>query len=257
MVAITTVAIVGTMSTSLVSRGPGWLSRWLVAGVAGLIGLMLVVLSTPRLVAYAGLARLPAEVDANLKSGQPISGATLFEARTAYEQALKYVPADATLNLNLGRLILREAAMPGLSQALRRKALETASLHFRAAISGAPTRAFAWSLAALVESNKSGPSGRLYNLLRYSYYYGPYEPSSVLTRSGIVMPLWQILPDEFQRFAENDLKVLWWVHALRRDLFEIYLEAPYPLRSHIRHVVLLTDEDRQSFDTLLKDFLAW
>ncbi|HEY4344550.1 MAG TPA: hypothetical protein VGN05_09415 [Parvibaculum sp.] len=232
------------------------MSARLAASAALLCGLALAAMSGQRALAYFYLRSAPGGTEGALKAGAPLSPEALSRARAAYLKALRVLPGAAELQQNLGRLELRRADAPGLTAEAREDILSDASDRFMRAIDAAPARAFPWSLAAFANAQLSAEPGQTASFLRYSYFLGPQEASSILLRARVALPLWDQLPDDIRADAARDLERLWLEPGLRALLAALYLDNGPSARAEIRRAILATQDDRQAFDKLLREVVA-
>lgn len=239
----------GIMST----RSRETVPRVFAASAALFIGLVLLGVSGQRCLAYFHLARVPSEIDDGLKSGRALSPETLAQAREAYLRAARILPGASEVQQNLGRIELRLADAAALAPAARMETLASASGHFAQAIAAAPARAFPWSLAALAHSELAAPPERIASSLRYSYFLGPHEASSLLLRATVALAHWDGLPEDVRRNTGRDLERIWRLPPLRTRLISLYLAASFPLRIEIRRTVVTTEEDRRIFDYMVRE----
>lgn len=220
------------------------------AFAALITSLVLIAISGQRCLAYFYLARGQPEIDDGFKSGLAAAPETLMRARDASLQAARILPTASELQQNSGRIELRLAA---LAPAERKAWLEAASEHFTRAIAAAPARAFPWSLAALAQSELAAKPERIASLLRYSYFLGPHEASSILLRAKVALRHWDVLPEDVHSNTERDLAQIWRFPALRPRLISLYLDASFPLRIEIRRAVIATEDDRKGFDSMVRE----
>ncbi|MBX3493978.1 MAG: hypothetical protein KF899_13520, partial [Parvibaculum sp.] len=76
---------------------------WFAIGLAMAAGALLIVLSVPRVAAYAALAGTGATVTA-LDQGKAVAPAALIAAHAAHDEALSWLPADARLRRDRARM---------------------------------------------------------------------------------------------------------------------------------------------------------
>jgi hypothetical protein len=222
--------------------------------MALLAGIFLVVLSAPRMLGYFNLAEVPPSVERALKAGALLSPPILHDARERYLDAIRFLPADAVVQQDMGRLELRRAAMIELHDSKEReKALQSASQYFRAAIIDAPGRAFPWSLEALVLSELSASVEDIFNHLDMSYFLAPHEASSMLVRARVGARLWAQLPTDLRRYISSDFAETWDLPAQRPILVDIYLHASFQARTAIRRAAFDDPKDEKIFDRMVAE----
>ncbi len=250
MVVTIIVDTVGTMSTEVRTT-----RRWLMAVSVFGIGLLLLAISGPRILAYAQMAMVPSSVARSLESGRDISTTGLDEAIARYENATFVLSHDFKLLQDLGRLEMRRAA--GLKDPTQRsEELRSALVTFEAAIAAAPARPFPWSLDAYARSELSVPSEEVVGLLRMSYFLGPQEASSIMLRARVGGRMWNFLDDGARQFTENDFRKMWQYSILRPALIDIYLENTLTARAAIRRAVLIDKSEQKKFDRLIEKTLG-
>lgn len=249
MVVIITSATAGIMSID------SFRTRWVIGAIGVAVGLLLITLSLPRVIAYSYLAMVPSVVDEALSQGLPIKSDALEEARGLYRKALDALPGDAVIEQDFGRLELRRASSVANTLDKRIEALNSASEHFKASIAAAPARSFAWSLAASAQYQLKADPALLNALLRMSYYTGPHEASSLLLRAQVGCGIWKNLDTDVRDLIGQDLRALWEVGRLRSALVDIYLSAPLEVRSAIREIVLKDPQSQKRFDQILERVL--
>lgn len=246
MVVIITSATAGIMSTESKS------ARRLICGVGLGVGLLLIGLSFPRVMAYFYIAMVPSGITEALDQGRGIEGQELDEARAYYLKALAFLPRDAVIQQDYGRLELHRAANKPDE---RIAALRSASEHFRASIETAPSRPFAWSLEAVSELELQADPALLNDLLRMSYYLGPHEASSLMLRVRVGCRIWEVLDGDVKGFIANDLKALWSEGRLRSKLLDVYLGSSLNVRIAIREIVFDDPARQKIFDQMLERIL--
>jgi hypothetical protein len=216
------------------------------------VGLMLLVLSAPRTVAYAYLAGTPSHVMDALNSGQSVDAAQIVGARDAYLKAHSVLSHDSVILQNLGRLELRHADELRQAGDKSDDAFMSASAYFRASIEAAPARPFPWSLEAYVQSKLQASSDKVNGLLRMSYFLGPHEASSILLRGRVGTRMWDALDEDVRRFTTSDLEDIWHNGRLRWAIVPIYLDASLSTRSAIRKLVVTDSASERRFGKMLK-----
>ena len=249
-VAIITSATAGIMSTETLPR-----YRLVAASVLG-VGVFLFALSVPRVVAYFHLSVVPPVIVSSLNSGRGIEAASLYAAFEQYAKAEAYLPNDAVIKQDLGRLELRRADLLEENPVQHAAALRLASDYLRSSIQAAPARAFPWALEAYVQSRLPGPSVEVNRLLRMSYFLGPHEASSLLLRARVGVDRWEFLDADVRQFTSNDLEEMWRDIRLHRLLIPIYLDAPVSTRIEMRKLILTDRESELRFDRMLRRALA-
>lgn len=249
-------AVTTTSATAGIMSIEASIARRLIAVLVCLVGVFLLALSAPRVVAYAYLAGVPSRVIDALNTGRQVGAAKLVEAHDAYLKAHSVLPDDSVILQNLGRLELRRADELRQAGDKSDEAWMSASKYFRASIEAAPARSFPWSLEAYVRSQSMASPDEMNGLLRMSYFLGPHEASSILLRARVGTGIWDHLDEDVRQFTSNDLEEIWHDGRLRSAIVPIYLDASIPTRSAIRKLILTDSGSEQRFNQMLKRALA-
>ncbi len=168
---------------------------WPLAALAGL-GLVLVVLATPRIV--SGVLIFPHEPVLRLvQRGAEIPLDQLVAARGDYEAAIAW-HAGASERAALASLRLRLGLALGAASPGGRALLESARDAAREALAATPTDPYLWAQLAEAERIIDGPGPRFVAALMRSAATGPYEPTLVTFRAALGLEAWTVL-DEVER----------------------------------------------------------
>ena len=220
-------------------------SNPLVLVAAGAVVAVLLLLGLPRFTAHAIVAPVHEEVENALTAGNSLPPEAAARALALYGAAVPFVPEDAGFRRRQGQLMLREAAVAegaGAGAAMRK-----ARDHFAEAVVRAPSRSFDWVLLARAEL-------ALEPGLRLAYLTGPYEASSMLMRSNLVLTHWEAFSPGMRDIARADLERLWQTHGLRAPLFGAYLQWGYRERILFREIALSDPAQARRFD---RHFMRW
>lgn len=217
------------------------------------IGVLMIVFALPRFLAYSSLVDIPREVERALKEGRALPAPILALSVKKYRHAADLVPDVAIIQQDLGRLEMRRAYEPDVLLAERHNILLLASKRFRAAIAAAPSRAFPWSLEAIVQSELHAEPELINEIMRMSYALGPHEASSILLRARVAGGLWQDLAADVQSNVGKDYVEMWRYSEMRPSLIIIYLESDFPARLTLRKTVLQRKKDMLLFDKMVMD----
>ena len=248
MEAITTGVTANTMSTDAQTvRRVTPLSLW-IPSTAVLIGLALVVLATPRIAAYGILLSVKSRIAPSLSQGEMLPPALLDESIRAYVRAAAWMPKDADIQQTLARLYLRQVAISQSDNGSRKVALNDSLARIDAALRAAPNRHLSWTLRADILTLIGLREPEVEEALRMSYLLGPYEASSMLLRSRIILKIWTRASPKTQAIAKSDLKSMWETHWLRQNLVRLYLDQPLPARILIRRFALSSKQDSVQFN---------
>ena len=126
--------------------------------------------------------------------------------------------------------------------------------HFAEAVVRAPSRSFDWVLLARAELALGADAASLEPGLRLAYLTGPYEASSMLMRSNLVLTHWEAFSPGMRDIARADLERLWQTHGLRAPLFGAYLQWGYRERILFREIALSDPAQARRFD---RHFMRW
>ncbi len=244
---IITEVIAVTMSTNFQSV----VTRHSVAGATLLIGLSLIWLAVPRVLAHLQIAFVPAVVDQALKEGRALPAPVIDLALARYSSAQSFLPSNALIYQNLGRLKLRQIYAGRLSVEQRQQKLSVISEHIRAAIGLAPASAFPWAFEAYIRYEMYAQPDEISDLLRMSYFLGPHEISSMLLRARVAGEIWTRLPKDVREFVSLDFAEIWSIYDLRASLLDIYLGASFEARDAIRRAIITDDAMARFFDAQL------
>lgn len=224
----------------------------LVLAVAGAVAAALLLLGLPRLVAHAIVAPAHEQVDNALTAGRALPPAVVDHALERYASAVPFAPEDASFRRRQGQLLLRKRAGAGPEEAaaLMREARD----RFAEAAARAPARSFDWTLFVRAELALGAKAGSLEPVLRLAYVTGPYEASSMLARSNIVLAHWEAFSPDMRDIVRADLERLWQTRGLRATLYRTYLQWGYRERGLFREIVLSDPEEARRFD---RQFMRW
>ena len=253
MEAITTGATANTMSTSegLERRGLG-LSQLFSYATLILLGSALLVLAMPRIAAYSIILPVQSRVAPYLTHGTSPPSDTLEKSIGAYVRAGEWLPGDASIQQTLARLYLRRAFDRQGTEEERRAALAAADQSIDRSLADAPNRHFDWALKAEILRLSGRPVQEIEGALVLSSYLGPYEASSMLLRSRIILDRWSDVSGAIHDIARKDLVLIWRTVPLRESLIALYLQESLQGRVLIRHIVLKSKEDIGIFNAMVR-----
>ena len=208
-----------------------------------LVGVVLVTLAVPRVVAYAYAAKTQ-----SLKAQSDEAMLDLPQKITALRSGASWLSSDNRLQQELGEAFLAEARGAG-----GRDAPDTgkASATFAEALAGAPNRSLLWCLMAIANDAEGGDEERLAGYLRLNYLTGPYSDSCASARVRIAVSHWEAMPETLQERVGADIALQWKTPAMRRPLTENYLRMNFAERVIIRRYVIGENGDSAAFDAAL------
>ncbi|MDO8288388.1 MAG: hypothetical protein Q7T44_04140 [Parvibaculum sp.] len=225
----------------------------LVVGIG--LGLLLVALSLPRVVASASVAVVSGDVRMAFKSGATLSEPKLTQAIDHYALALSWQPQSGMLRHGYASLLMQQKNFKERKEPEFRSAADRIESELMSAARAAPGRPLIWADLARVESYWALPSGDYENMLRLSSLLGPYEVSNVIRRLEVMAPIWTELPDDLQAVTRRDARMLWEFPVLRRYLVSIYLAQNFQGRTMIRTLAFSDSREVRRFDRYLVERL--
>lgn len=254
MVDITTATTTNTMSIDNVIGRRRSVSRLLMSAAMLFVGLSLISLAVPRIVAYGILVSVEPRISPALKRGEMLPSDLLDRSIPAYVQAATWLPGDADIQQTLARLYLRRAADAHMKSVARQAALNSALARIDLALSAAPNRHFSWALQADILRLLNSPFYKIEEALRMSSLIGPYEASSMLLRSEIVLDLWNVLSPETRKIGVADLRRIWRSQKLHPNLAHLYLRQSLVERIRMRQILLHSQVETEKFNKLIDWF---
>jgi tetratricopeptide (TPR) repeat protein len=152
--------------------------------VAALLGIVLLALAVPRLVAAFYL--LPGDPGmALLDSGQLPSPAAYERIIVSRRAAASWLPASSTL-VDLG---VASLSLAQVSVGRRARLLAQAERQLRAGLAGAPADPHAWTYLAFIHT-ATGDHERAARALDLALRIGPYQPELALPRAALGLTNW-------------------------------------------------------------------
>ena len=204
--------------------------------MALLLGLVLIAMATPRLV--AGL--LVAPFDGELREmalGRPVEGQVLLAATLAYEDALAWHDeANAAGELAGFNYVLAQGL--GFGGEAGRAYLERSLAAARRAVAGNPAQPYAWLQMSVALETLEGPSPRSVGALVESMRRAPYQPRLAVLRAGLALRAWTLLDAEARALA--GLQVLL---AARVDAAALAGVVPSPSLWRVVQDILLAEPE--------------
>ena len=223
-----------------------------ISAVSFLVGASLISFAVPRIAAYRIILPFESRIAPALRQGEMLAPDIVSESISAYARAEDWLPEDADIQQTLARIYLRRAGNAQAESAARQAALENALERIDHALSAAPNRHFSWALRADILMLLGRPISDVEAAIHMSFLLGPYEASSMLLRTRIIMSRWNQVSSDTRRIAEGDLRGQWQCRQLRRRLVEFYLRQPLSSRVLIRRAALHSEKDVRLFDKILK-----
>lgn len=198
------------------------------AALASLIGLALVLLTLPRLMAYGDMGEI-SDVRRALDDGRPVETQRLIEAHRVLETAERWLPDDAGIPFNKARIDRRLASVAakadgGLAEGAaiwRERAVENLS----AAAAAAPANGFVWAMLADARLNAGAEAADVIPELKLARLTGPYLSSALLLSHGVVLRHWEVMPDDLRVHAAGSTHLLWKRQRLWPVLMSTFLDA--------------------------------
>lgn len=235
------------MTTPEARGAYGPLKRFKAALPAMVIGLILIGLAVPRVMAHAFILDAHDLVDTELLP--PIEPYPAVDVARAV-RAIGWQPKDSQLQMELGRRLmrLRDAAHDDIAAA---RELPRASDAFADGAAAAPNRTELWCYLALARNAEGASAEELAPALRLTYLTGPYSSSCALQRVSLIVSHWPGLPLDLQDRAGREIQLLWKTAPFRRPLIQAYLGMDFAERSLVRRFVFASPGDAAAFDAAL------
>jgi hypothetical protein len=211
------------------------------------IGLILIGLAVPRVVAQVSILDVHDLVDAELL---PLTDPdpAVDVARAA--RAVSWQSKDSQLQMELGRRLMRLPDI-ALDDAVGVRELPRASDAFADGAAAAPNRTELWCYLAMARNAEGAPAKELAPILRLTYLTGPYSSSCALQRVSLIVGHWSGLPLDLQDRAGREIQLLWKTAPFRRPLVQTYLGMDFAERSLVRRFVFASPDDAAAFDAAL------
>lgn len=216
---------------------------------AALLGVVLVVLTGPRIIAYGALSGF-GDVRTALDDGGAVESERLDAAYAAFESAGSRLPDDAMILRDKARIARRLAQAaaaphgyetPGIShEASARGVADAATWRARAvrdltkAAVASPANAFIWALLADAELKAGAAAQDVLGELHLARLTGPYRASALVLEHEIVMRHWEVMPEEMRAHAMASTRLLWGRGGLRSLLLSSYIDAGFEARAAFR-----------------------
>lgn len=217
------------------------------AGLAAAIGILLLALSVPRLIAVIVSANAEPTLR-KLQSQQPV---TLDEVRTlasALERASVWV-GDGRLRTDLGLAYLLIAEKLPRESGDARQSLDLAVQSLRDGLSRSPANPYAWARLAYAEALLSGGwSTDAVAALRLALITAPYEPRLLWWRLRMALFAWPQLGERDQELVLQQIRYAW--QANPSQLAELALEVHQV--NVVRAALLRTPDALNAFEDLLR-----
>lgn len=167
--------------------------------MAVVLGLILVAMATPRLVAGLLVAPYDGELR-EMAKGRPVEGQVLAAAVLAYEDALAWHDeANAAAELAGINYVLARGL--GFGSDAGRVYLERTLAAARRAVAGNPAQPYAWLQIAIALEALEGPSAKSVAALVESLRRAPYQPRLAALRAGLSLRAWPLLDEEARELA--------------------------------------------------------
>ncbi len=202
--------------------------------VAVVLGLILVGMATPRLV--AGLLVAPYDDELReMAKGHPVEGQVLAAAGLAYEDALAWHDeANAAAELaGINYVLARHLGFGGDAGRLY---LERTLAAARRAVAGNPALPYAWLQIAIALEALEGPSPKAVAALIQSMRRAPYQPRLAVLRAGLALKVWPLLDAEARALAGQQVLL-----AAKVDPAGLAGVVPSPALWRVAQDILLTD----------------
>ncbi len=170
---------------------------------AVLLGLLLIAMAAPRLV--AGLLMAPHdELVRGLSRGALGNGQALAEASADYEAALTW-DDEANSAAQLATLDYLLAQSVGFDSDGGRAWLQRCLAAARRAVADNPSQPYSWVQIAIALERLEGASVRSVAALMESIRRGAYQPRLAVLRSGLALRAWPLLGVEERRLAAGQI----------------------------------------------------
>jgi hypothetical protein len=219
--------------------------------LATILGVALVVLAVPRVMAHATL--LPfGDVRSGLVTGRHILAHRLDEARSAFLTAAAWAPGEPSFWREQALIARRLARSDGASgdkrdYLLNEEALAAARHYVRLS----PGDGYAWALFAQTRIDADARPADVVQELRLARLTAPSRASVSLVHFRIAMLHWKDTPDEIREISMRDVLAYWRYRPLRPLLVSTYLEADYAARAAFREALGADPRALKRFDRLL------
>jgi hypothetical protein len=167
-------------------------------------GALLLALAFPQVLGGVKLIAQERTLD-DLGSGnytRKLSPAEITYAAARWSEAAPLIDDSDTWASN-GDILLAAAALPGKSEAERRRLVALAGTAYRKAITLGPANARAWTMLAFDLFADQAPPAQLFPLLRMSLRTGPREPGLSFPRLDVALYYWRLLDPQL-RVAMQD-----------------------------------------------------
>ena len=187
-------------------------SRGAAIGIALLLGVSILWLGVPRLV--AAFLLLPGDGTVKrIQAKMPVTEKKLAELVSSRENALEWVTSGRLrTDLALGRLMLGrgEGQIPSsqINQSIR---------DLKAGLAVAPANPYAWARLAVAEQLAGGPSTSVASALVMSVVTGPYEPDLIPLRLDLGFQNWRHLSSRDRDLVRQQIR-FGWVRSKKRIL---------------------------------------
>jgi hypothetical protein len=202
--------------------------------VAVVLGLILIGMATPRLVAGLLVAPYDGELR-EMAKGRPVEGQVLAAAVLAYADALDWHD-EANAAGELAGIHYVLARSLGFGSDAGRLHLERTLAAARRAVAGNPAQPYAWLQIAIALEALEGPSTSSVAALLESMRRAPYQPRLAVLRAGLALRAWTLLDQEARALAA--LQVLL---AAKVDPAALAAVVPAPALWRVAQDILLAD----------------
>lgn len=197
-----------------------------------LLGVLLLYISVPRVIAYAILAPWRQVEDA-LNAGDTVEPNDLMMAYKAHGRALLFVPHNSTILIDRARIARRLARAEGTGT-VASEWQNAALSDLKAATVAAPRNGFAWAMLADAKLDTGALVADVVQELRLSWLTGPHQVSAMLTRIRITLDRWGEMPDDLKDRSLDELVEFWRSPHMRQAFVSLYIRANFDGRVAVR-----------------------
>ena len=179
-------------------------------------GALLIALSLPQMLGGVKLIAQERTLD-NIAGGnytRKLTPAEITYDSRRFSEAAPLID-DSDTWASSGDMLLAAAAVPGISEAERRRIVEKAGEAYRKSIELGPADARAWTMLAFDRFALLAPPATIFPLLRMSLRTGPREPGLSFPRLDVALYYWRLLDPQLRVAMQDQVLIAAYDSPLR------------------------------------------